>query len=303
MIKIKNLNSLYFNLYEYIEKQIIRRLEFLLDKFWSIPIYLVDESLMDFLYPPHKRKVLNEECVKEILNVKTDKANIEEIFELLNRCRERIIVAAGVYKPCLSQQEILEIEKRTNHQISNGEAIFICPEQILEWSRECGKYISELLPFEKSIFKPNWRMHHIIFLLVLTHELAHAYMNDSVKAQYANELWYAIIEESIANAIAYKHFLKKEEKIIISCAMARQPLEYRGYIYWMQEDKKYVDYLARIWKLIMLPNSFFRYFGWFDYCDWYYIWRFWRISDIPRNQEEKIKLLKELALEILKSGL
>lgn len=291
MSKIKNLNSRIVY-HEKLEEQLIKRLDFLLDKFWNIPVYLVDEPLMDFLYPPQKRRVLNDECVKEILNVRTDKDNMEEIFERLNRCRNKTMVAVGLYKPGLSPEESQEIENRTGHHISDRETIYICPERIDNWAQK----------YEESIGKPVQGAYDIIFQMLLIHELVHAYMNDSIKSRYANELWYSIIEESMANAVAFKHFLTKEKKII-SWAMSTQPLEYRGYVYWIPVDERDIAPLARLWKMIMLSHSCTRYLGWFDYNDWYYRWRFWRIGDIPENEQEKIMFLKELAFEILKSVL
>lgn len=290
MSRIENLNSriLY---HVKLEEQLIKRLDFLLDKFWHIPIYLVDEPLMDFLYPPQKRKVLNDDCVKEILNVRTERANIEEIFERLNECRYKTIVAVGLYKPSLSPGEIREIENRTGHQISDRESIFISPERIDNWVHK----------YEESIGKPVQGAYDIIFQMILIHELAHAYMNDDIKSQYANELWYSIIEESMANAVAFKHFSAKEKKIV-SWAMSTQPLEYRGYVYWIPEEKKYIAPLAHLWKMILLPYSRY-YWRYRYYYDWYFRWRLWEIDEIPRDQEEKIMLLKELAFEILKSVL
>ena len=65
MLKIKNLNS---NAFVPVSvDKIISRLSYLV-YVSKIPVYLVNKELMDYLYPPEKRRFLNKECVQRLLN-------------------------------------------------------------------------------------------------------------------------------------------------------------------------------------------------------------------------------------------
>lgn len=301
-------------------------MDFLLDKFWNVPIYLVNEALMDSLYPPRKAMVLDENCIKEFIereipDERREGINLREIFKKIDtECRKksyermiapykRIIVidkkmiVLGLYIPKLNNNHIQEIKKHKNQDIydediPDGEAIFICPERV--------EYMAQI--YKKFIDGSVSNAYEIIFQKVLIHELAHAYMHNDKKFQYSNELWYEIIEESMANAVAFKHFSNKKQKII-HWAISNQSLEYRGYLHWITRKKKELAGTVLLWKNIMQSSSTYQ--GWHNYYEWYY--RLWKIYEISKcilykkqddkeqkEQDNKIKMLNELALEILK---
>lgn len=305
MTKIININvsrkDLTENL-ENLEEKIIRRLDFLLDKFWNVPIYLVNEALMDSLYPPRKTMVLNKDCTKKIIDKKIPderkkRINLRKIFKEINEeCREdfdKKMIAIGLYIPKLNYYDKQMIEKMKSQEICDedipdGEAIFICPERVEYMAQKYKKFIGGSVS----------DAYEIIFQKVLIHEIAHAYMHNDKKFQYSNELWYEIIEESMANAVAFKHFSNIEQKII-HLVISNQSLEYRGYLHWITREKKELAGTVLLWKNIMQSSSTYQ--VWHNYYEWYYrLWKIYEISKCHRRRNYKIKMLNELALEILK---
>lgn len=53
--------------------------------------------------------------------------------------------------------------------------------------------------------------------------------------KYLKNPCYRIIEESLANAVSYTHF-NAVELVIVSRAISKQPLEYRGYVHWLDSQ-------------------------------------------------------------------
>jgi len=66
MLNIINLNST--QTINYNKNKIIALSGILSEKMKTVPVYLVNEETMDKLYPLQKRKLLDEECLKELLN-------------------------------------------------------------------------------------------------------------------------------------------------------------------------------------------------------------------------------------------
>jgi len=87
----------------------VSHINFLAHTWNKIPVYLIDEVLMNHVYPPQKRILLKEECVKYFmqefflgrdLNVEILMREIERLFEhLQEECMMGIteFVACGVY--------------------------------------------------------------------------------------------------------------------------------------------------------------------------------------------------------------
>jgi len=73
--------------------------------------------------------------------------------------------------------------------------------------------------------------HHLVMDKVYYHELGHAIM-DTLPIGAPNpyqEIWGRIVEESLANAIAYRCFNRKEKRWV-EILIQTQPAEYLGYV-------------------------------------------------------------------------
>lgn len=194
----------------------------------SIPVFLVDISLMDMIYPPKQRSCLDPEDVRRWIQrrqeqgredrYKEDEKDPFQGLEISERAwvRYREKVAVGLYisdiyhiKPVLKKEGVMD------QTIANmtGHAIFLCPERIVNRGKEEG--VNTNLVLDK----------------VYYHELGHAIM-DAGNNPY-NELWARIIEESLANWIALDRFTGVEAGLV-QRMINHQPPEYKGCV-WLED--------------------------------------------------------------------
>ena len=220
-----------------------QHLDFSREKLWArmdslmgrkaveLPVYLVNPRQMDLLYPPERLKFLDPEMVRnwarrerrrERLLLETEEEEnplrgLEEVGgERYGKYRE--VVAVGLYlKGPTSQwewQRILSLadpsrppDGEAQHPPA-GPAILLCPERILDWASRAG-------------VDP-----HLVLDKVYYHELGHALM-DTGPTPYG-ELWGRIVEESLANWVAYHRFRGREARWVQKL-ISEQPAEYQGY--------------------------------------------------------------------------
>lgn len=90
----------------------------------------------------------------------------------------------------------------------SGPSIYLCPERILDWARKVGV------------------SHELVLDKVYYHELGHALM-DTGPTPYG-KLWCRIVEESLANWIAFSCFKGLEARWVQKLIQG-QPAEYQGY--------------------------------------------------------------------------
>lgn len=221
MLKIKNLNS---NAFVPVSvDKIISRLSYLV-YVSKIPVYLVNKELMDYLYPPEKRRFLNKECVQSLLNDEDQHPfppyfdDLQDFFETFQRklsdCKREEIssftVAVGLYKSSLSDDEIKHIKNTTGFELKKGKTIFICPERVVGWADR------------SKIDATN------LFNGVLFHEMAHAYLDNGTNKY--NLPGGRTFEESLCNAISLSLVPDTEDKKaqLINSFM-EQPIEYKGF--------------------------------------------------------------------------
>lgn len=252
----------------------------------SLPVFLVNPNQMDMLYPreyrraldPERiRKLLQEEALREAQKRKREQETGEwrerreeepDLFDHLQRSEEDQIgwskysevILVGLYlhlERCdqsfrgavleLGDENVRTAEAENaflNHQ---APAIFLCCERIVDWANDLG------IP------------HHLVMDKVYYHELGHAIMDtlpDGAPNPYL-ESWGRTVEESLANAIAYRCFEGKEA-LWVQRLIQDQPAEYRGYAATNQLS---VSWLTR--EFLMFVR------------DWYYALyyeddRFWR---------------------------
>lgn len=226
------------------------------------PIFLVDKILMDFIYPPFKRKCLNEEKLKNIIDEIAEKSLKEFNFEGL---KEQTIkfVAFGVYcsehecekndkKPKL-ENKIYESYEDAIKKFKKFNCIFICPERIKESAEQiCTDFHKEFNESQRE------KAFEICFKKVVLHEIAHGYMDqvsNSIKKSndWYKETWGKIIEESFANLLAIKQFNKQDELQIIEKFTNEQPIEYQLYRFWMKKGKN-VNFLILCWLKGEIPS-------------------------------------------------
>lgn len=154
---------------------------------------------------------------------------------------ESVLVAVGLYLPVINSAKECFSDIPEELQNKNGKgAIFVCPERVDEWSKKIG------ITFINSGIKQD--IFGTLFQKVAIHELAHAFMDRGQNKwnEYLNNPCYRIVEESLANAVLYTHF-NPVESVTVSKAISEQPLEYRGYVYWLDSRfwRNYDDFFWR----------------------------------------------------------
>jgi hypothetical protein len=203
----------------------------------KVPVFLVHEALIDQLYPPWKRKVFDEDRLRDrceslfetsnqLENPLIQQETLDGMWEKLDECAlkesYRYITAVGLYVQRLGTTEIEKILPRNSHLefYIGSPVIFICPERVDSWS---GKVHSLMYgPIERF---------RLVFLLVVYHELAHAYMNTLLDRYMPPQG--RLVEESLANALGAIMFHSNEQDFV-QTAIKMQPPEYRMCRYWTQ---------------------------------------------------------------------
>jgi len=238
----------------------------------SLPVFLVNPNQMDMLYPREYRRALDPEQIRKLLQEEAlreaqkrereqetgewrerreeepdffDRLQWSEkdqigwskysevilvgLYLHLERCDQNF--RSGVLRQGDSNAQTAEAENAfLNHQ---APAIFLCCERIVDWASRLG--IS----------------HHLVMDKVYYHELGHAIMDtlpDGAPNPYLKP-WGRTVEESLANAIAYRCF-KGEEALWVQRLIQDQPAEYLGYasachfaVIWLNlESLRYWNY-------------------------------------------------------------
>ncbi|RIH81370.1 hypothetical protein Mlute_02821 [Meiothermus luteus] len=195
------------------------------------PVFLANPRQMDYLYPPERLRFLHPEQVRrwaqEVRERREREGDEGEPLQGLEPERQeeyrevveeeyREVVAVGLYVSRLDDAQKRELLHRAEGDPEEealrrhaGPAIFLCPERILSWAGREG--VSPNLVLDK----------------VYYHELGHALM-DTGTTPY-QELWCRIVEESLANWIAFRRFSGKEARLV-QRLIAGQPPEYQGYL-------------------------------------------------------------------------
>ncbi|WP_024119822.1 hypothetical protein [Thermus thermophilus] len=234
-----------------------------------IPVYLVNEAQMDRLYPPERRRFFPEEPLRRRLRELRERdpwddedpfAPLEDLDrwgeDLRNWNRVKDVVAVGLYVRGSAmgaqgrdfRQEVLRLgeeEARTegaeeaflDHE---GPVIFLCPERVVGWAEEKGVRVA------------------LVQDKVYYHELGHALMDtaDPYPDPYG-ESWGRVVEESLANLVAWRRF-RGQEAAWVARLIQDQPPEYRGYAVAALRPFPHAEAL---W------DPFFREF-WEDYLRW-----------------------------------
>jgi len=201
----------------------------------SINKYLVSSETMDTLYPSHKKYSLDEQCLKSVLN--SDFCfKKPEIFwkKCISDCikETKEIIALGLYLSKIST----DFSQKFN--IPNQPSIFLCPERIQYWAEKTSVSIKIQKTFTTKI----------LTTAVTFHELAHAHMDGG---KYKGHLYEKVIEESLANAVAYELLsFSARNKAILRYAFSLQPFEYKSYVFWHHRNspKVSVFYIIKYWR-------------------------------------------------------
>jgi len=286
------------------------RLTYLATPYTNVPIYLVNPSTMDKIRPPEMG--YNPECVKRSMKdvrevIKREREMeklrewktgeravvrepevdaVERTWQILSECKGMTYPTVGVYTEDSPTIREYTSEKETR-------AIFICPERI----------------YNSNHSKPD-----IMFQFVVIHELAHAY--HGMCMYYSND-WGKVIEESLANAVAYAHFKKKEKNAILE-HISQQPCEYKGYTFWSPDSEPMaLQVHLQLWKMLFpVPYPSTR-SGYHEFLQHFYrdylertIWKCYGIWAMDFNDFHKLfgpnanpeLFYKFLAVEILREG-
>jgi hypothetical protein len=256
----------------------------------SLPVFLVNPNQMDMLYPREYRRALDPEQIRKLLQeealreaqkrereqetgewrerreeepdffdrlqrseadargwTKYSKVVTVGLYLHLERCDQNF--RSGVLRQGDSNAQTAEAENAfLNHQ---APAIFLCCERIVDWASRLG--IS----------------HHLVMDKVYYHELGHAIMDtlpDGAPNPYL-ESWGRIVEESLANAVAFRCF-RGREALWVQRLIQDQPAEYLGYAA-----------ASKLWvgPVFLMRRGIF--------LDWYYrslrelVWYWWRETE------------------------
>jgi hypothetical protein len=261
-------------------KQVSQRLTFLQHPFGTVPIYLVSPDTIDRLSSPDHweldpgclRRVFADlrDRVRQAVQKKEDVDIGRFIDGLLKECQRRRPVLLGCYVADASTvgfggsgavhtvEQAAEAALKVRLSFPRGPAIFLCPDRIFSY--------------------PNG---HLVFQIVLIHELVHAYQGTTFWARGASsKTWGRVIEESLANAVTFWHF-QAQERPAVAAFMTSQPAEYAAYVYWLGLTGDGRDRRAetRLLKEVLMawregPNGTWPLL----WTEWYWWWRrhpFW----------------------------
>lgn len=226
----------------------------LMDLATRIPVYLVSEAQMDRLYPRERRRFFPERPLRERLRALRERGLGEEgedpfaPLEDLDRLSEDLwggvkeVVAVGLYMRSAPEarfrKEVLglgEEEARTGEAEEaflghGGPAVYLCPERVVAWAGREGVRVS------------------LVQDKVYYHELGHAYMDtaDFFPDPY-RESWGRVVEESLANLVAFKQFRGKEAAQVARLIQG-QPPEYRGYAAAAAFPEAFPPFPREVWE-------------------------------------------------------
>jgi predicted RNase H-like HicB family nuclease len=226
----------------------------------NIPILLVNETQMDAIYPPERRRFLDPETLPRWAQERSERLERGERKEIheaeedpLRGLRDtphlweeyKIVVAAGLYVSDLKShlsalysitpynllKPLESLQDRFPTHPKNP-AIFLCLKRIFKWAERAG--VDECFVLSK----------------VYYHELGHALM-DTGHTPY-DTLWGRLIEESLANWYAFGYFRNKfPHNEWFRLLVEEQPIEYQGcwflsskiMLYWMQckKDNEFIN--------------------------------------------------------------
>ncbi|SDF05048.1 hypothetical protein SAMN04488243_12218 [Thermus arciformis] len=269
-ITVHNLGSPEGKKLDFAREELYRRMDApMMNLAIRIPVYLVNEAQMDLLYPPERRRFFPEEPLRRRLRELREReprddedpfAPLEDLDrwgeDLWNWNRVKDVVAVGLYlsgsamgaRGKAFREEVLRLgeekartegaeEAFLDHE---GPAIFLCPERVVGWAAKRGVRVA------------------LVQDKVYYHELGHALMDtaDPYPDPY-RESWGRVVEESLANLVAWRRFQGKEAAWVARL-IREQPPEYRGYAAAALRPFPYYE---------VLWNPFFREF-WEDYLRW-----------------------------------
>lgn len=256
-MKITNINS---DLYDQNEQQLnklrIKDLEVEIDKlsqnFWRETIYLVDEKLMDIIYPPHKGKGIaldnfNLNKAYTYSNEETEIFNFPKQTNYINKT----VIGLGMYFSNFNWNVFIKNTSPIPEfyflvgeiKNPNSNCIFVCPERIhnIAINQVPDMFvISQDSPNPRKLinYKKRTKVFRTLFTAISLHEIAHAYMDrDNGTKINLDDSCKKLIEESFANALAWSQFKKLSDKRIVENFMNSQPFEYSSYRYWIHKSK------------------------------------------------------------------
>jgi hypothetical protein len=203
----------------------------------NIPVYLVNTKQMDYLCPPGGRRFFSKEKLRELFQKlsqdlrerRNDLPKRDDLLDdflndpwepFLQLERDLVYVCVGLYVRGLNSEQketVLALTaKNPNPKAKSafldhkGSAIFLCPERVVEWAKEKGV--------------PTYLVQDMVYY----HELGHAFMDTGSSPDSHNEGWGRVVEESLANLVAWQCF-RGSEAANVARLIQDEPYEYHGY--------------------------------------------------------------------------
>jgi len=200
----------------------------------KVNIVVADKEVVDFICPPEKKKFLDPECIfglrkrisehlkREIMLRRSLREISERVWRNLKGCEREIwtiSIARGCYKRVNSNDQY-KLREEFDIDIPKEPSIFVAFDRV----EDSADYIAKQLGIAFSRALEN------VLTITLVHETFHAF-TDLNGRQYAEETWFKIIEESLANYTAYLA-IRDDDKFIFLFDVQKQPIEYRCWVVW-----------------------------------------------------------------------
>ena len=217
-------------------------INFLTHTWDATPVYLVDPPTMDKAYPPERRTLLVEKSARQMFRElrRNDKDSPEDLLSLTDHLLEQL------KGHCVKQNiKFLGVFFSSSHNplpnlSVSTPCVLICPDRILSLTKR-------LLSQSSSRIKNFDTAFMILFAKVLFHELGHGFMADDRSGrQPRGEFWTRVVEESLANALAWGRF-NPTERWLVNRMISGQPVEYRGYTFWQEFRSAEIRTMAQSW--------------------------------------------------------
>ncbi|WP_347240208.1 hypothetical protein [Thermus sp.] len=234
-VAVHNLGSPEGGSLDFTREELYERMDApLVDLAVRLPVFLVSEAQMDHLYPPERRRFFPERPLRERLRALRERGPGEEgedpfaPLEDLERGEDlwggvKEVVAVGLYVREAPERPVKERvlhlgeegartgEEEEAYLDHAGPAVYLCPERVVAWADREGVPVP------------------LVQDTVYYHELGHALMDtaDFFPDPY-QESWGRVVEESLANLVAFRRF-RGREAARVARLIRDQPPEYRGY--------------------------------------------------------------------------
>jgi len=189
-------------------------------RFIGMQWLLVNEDVMDKLYPPDRRYLPPEavQALRRDAMLAAEEGTPEALERFLAKLEDRRVspkgslrtyVAVGLFK-VLGTRDVALLEGYSA-ALEAAPAIIVCPERVQRISEEIGAGFD------------------LVFCAVLHHEMAHAFIHKAAGGKPGRKPGEQVVEEGLANALAWSFLPDESSQAHFRNLVERQPLEYQTF--------------------------------------------------------------------------